>query len=164
MGILLKIDNAIARFEGWLLILLLSAMVCFAFLQVVLRNLFHTGIFWLDPFNRHLVLWVGLLGASLSTKTNKHINVDILSKLVSKKYKPCIDMIIYLLCMAMSIILCKASFDFVQMEKEFGTVLFLNVQTWIMETIIPIAFCLFAFRFLLHFLNSFVTFIARGRS
>lgn len=164
MSIILKIDNAIARFEGWLLIFLLGIMVCFSFVQVVLRNVFHMGIFWFDPLNRHLVLWVGLLGASLSTKANKHINVDILSRLVPRNYKPYLDMVIFLLCIIISGILCKASFEFVQMEREFGTALFLNVQTWIMETIIPIAFGLFTFRFFIHFLNSFFTLLARGRS
>jgi TRAP-type C4-dicarboxylate transport system permease small subunit len=40
MTILARIDKAIARFEGWLLILFLSLMVSLTFIQVILRSLF----------------------------------------------------------------------------------------------------------------------------
>ena len=86
--ILQKIDRGLYLFENSLLILILSVMVFMAFLQVVLRNLFHSGILWGDIFLRHLVLWVGFIGASLATRSERHINIDILTRLMSPKVIP----------------------------------------------------------------------------
>ena len=153
MGYLEKIDNAIARAEGWLLIVLLITMIGLAFLQVMLRNFFQSGINWADTFNRHLVLWVGFLGASLAAKQNRHITIDVLSRLVPEYWKKYITVIINTTGTIICGFLTNASFQFVQIEREMGAILFLNVPTWTMEIIIPIGFGMLTFRFFLHFVN-----------
>ena len=63
-----------------LLVALLSAMIILAALQIVLRNFFEAGIVWIDPLLRVGVLWLGLVGATVATRHNKHIRIDLLSK------------------------------------------------------------------------------------
>ena len=55
MKVLLAVDRALSRVEGWILIALLSVMVLLSFVQVVLRNVFHEGIIWADILLRHIV-------------------------------------------------------------------------------------------------------------
>ncbi len=147
--VLQKIDSGLALVESSLIVLILGTMVILAFLQVVLRNLFDTGILWGDVFLRHLVLWVGFIGASLATRQEKHINIDLFNRMVPGKYVPHVKMGIDLVSAAICVLLAKAGYVFVSSEVEFGTTIFNNIPSWIFEIIIPVGFALIAFRFLL---------------
>lgn len=47
-----RVDYAIDRVEQTLLVILLSIMILIAFLQIVLRNAFATGLAWGDPLGQ----------------------------------------------------------------------------------------------------------------
>ena len=87
MKILTAINSWIAKIEGVLIVIVVSIMVLLAFFQVAMRNLFDQGLLWGDIFLRHLVLWVGFLGASLATREEKHINIDVFSRFIPKKWQ-----------------------------------------------------------------------------
>ena len=164
MKFLKKIDNGLARIEGIILVVLVIVMVGLSFLQVVLRNIFQTGILWADPLNRHLVLWVGFIGASLAAQKGRHITIDALSRFMPELWKRFSALIINMISLIICAILAKASFDFILSEREMGATVFLDVPAWYVEAIIPIGFGLLAFRFFLHFLLSLRTiFDAWGR-
>ncbi len=147
------IDTILNHTETALIVLILTVMVVMAFLQVVLRNLFSSGILWADIFLRHLVLWVGFIGASIATRENKHINIDVLTRLAPEKARVYILMITNVITMGISIVLAIAGYHFLAMEMKFKTILFENVPAWIFELIIPIGFGMIAFRYLLHILT-----------
>jgi TRAP-type C4-dicarboxylate transport system permease small subunit len=149
MKIVRSIDNFLKRIEESLLISMVILMVVLAFLQVVLRNVFSLGIIWADLFLRHLVLWVGLMGAVLVTRERRHIKIDILTKIIPEKAKPPLNLFTDIVSLFVTILLTKASYTFVMSEKIGGSILFLNVPTWTMELMIPIGFALMAFHFLL---------------
>ena len=67
------------RAEDGLLALLLSVMIVLAGTQILMRNLFDSGFVWIDPLLRVGVLWLGLIGATVATRNNKHIRIDLLS-------------------------------------------------------------------------------------
>jgi TRAP-type C4-dicarboxylate transport system permease small subunit len=148
MKTLERLNAWIERTETAILVLVLSIMVVFAFLQVVLRNIFNEGILWGDIFLRHLVLWVGFLGASLATREQKHINIDLFNKLLPEKGKQVSQLVTNLFSVFICLLLTDASWTFVQDEKMMGTILFEDVRTWYFQIIIPIGFFLMSFRFL----------------
>ena len=123
-------------------------MVLLSFLQVLLRNFFDEGILWGDTFLRHLVLWVGFIGASLATKEKKHINIDVFGRMLTGKIKFLADTVINLFASFISGYLANAAWSFVMDEKEFGTIIFNEVPAWPFQIIIPIGFALMALRFL----------------
>ena len=125
-------------------------MILIAFLQVILRNFFSTSILWGDLFLRHLVLWVGFLGAALATKESKHINIDALSRILSPTLKKIAGFITNLFAAIVCFFLTKASFTFIGYEKESQSILFENIPTWIFQTIIVFGFGIIMFRFLIH--------------
>lgn len=154
--ILKNIDSWISKFETVLLVVVLSTMVILAFLQVVLRNLFSEGILWGDTFLRHLVLWVGFLGASLATREKKHINIDLFTRFFKGKAKSFIVSIVNLFAAVVCWYLTSAAWTFVMDEKSFGTILFNDIPAWYFQTIIPIGFLLMTFRFIVIFIENMI--------
>ncbi|UCF65814.1 MAG: TRAP transporter small permease [bacterium] len=144
-----KLDSGLFQVENFIILLTLGSMVILSFLQVVLRNFFDTGLLWGDILLRHLVLWVGFVGASLATREEKHINVDVLTRLVSQNYVPFIQFLVNLAALVICFILAKASYVFLSFEIEAGTTLFLDIPSWYIQIILPIGFGLIGLRFLL---------------
>ena len=159
MKILHHIDRAVRRVEGWLLIVFLSLMVCLAFLQIVLRAFHLYGRFqwagalmgyldWTEPLVRLLVLWVTFLGASLLSGEGKHIKIDLMSELLPSRWLPYREMILSAACVAVTLLMLRASLGYVHMEWSFGTRLFLGMPAWIGQIIMPAGFLLMLLRFL----------------
>ena len=76
-----------ALVEDALLVLILAAMVGLAATQIVLRNLFDGAILWADPMLRVGVLWVGMIGAMVATRSDKQISVDAVSRFLPMRWK-----------------------------------------------------------------------------
>jgi len=150
MKMLDSLNRWLERAESAVLVTILGFMVIFAFLQVVLRNIFDEGILWGDILLRHLVLWVGFIGASLATRESKHINIDLFNRFLSERGKQISLLITNLFSVFICIVLTKAGWTFVQDEKMMGTTIFSDVPAWYFQIIIPIGFLLMAFRFLVH--------------
>lgn len=149
MKFLEKINEAVAKFETAVLVIVVMVMVFMSFLQVILRNVFDQGILWGDIFLRHLVLWVGFIGASLATKENKHINIDVLGRVLKGRAKSIVNVITHFFAAFICFILVTASWTFVQQERMFETTLFHDIPSWYFQIIIPIGFALMLIRFIL---------------
>ncbi len=142
-----RLNDAVAAVESALLFIIIMAMVSGAFLQVMLRMIFDSGIIWGDIFLRHLVLWVGFIGASLATRDGKHINVDIFARYLKIPLKNYVQAFIDLVSTGVAVFLVNAAWTFVMEEKEYATIAFNNIPAWYFQIIIPIGFALMAIRF-----------------
>ncbi len=142
-----RIDSGLYFLENGIIILTLGIMVILSFLQVLLRNFFETGLLWADIFLRHLVLWVGFAGASLATRQDKHISIDLLTKVVPARFLLPVKITLDIFAIVMCFILAKASYVFLTFEKEAGTIVFENIPTWYLQVILPAGFGLIGFRF-----------------
>ncbi len=147
------IDEIIAKIETALVIILLSLMVIVGFVQVLLRNLFQTGLLWADPLLRYAVLWIAFIGASIATYEDRHINIDVLTRLLSPKLKRASSIITNAFALVICIVLLNASIDFIKMEIGYPTEIFLGIENWMLEIIIPIGFGLMSLRFLFRILK-----------
>lgn len=150
VSIIRQLDRVLARVESWLLIGTLMLMILIGFLQVILRNLFTSGILWGDVFLRHLVLWVGFLGASLATRENRHIKIDALARRLSLDWQKRFYRVTHLFSACIVGLLVRAAYVFIRDERVAGTTLFLQIPLWLFVSIILIALVLMAFRFLIH--------------
>lgn len=164
MNTLKKIERGLARLEGWLIVLFLTLMVALTFLQVILRalsihahlqwaNFLMGALDWSEPFVRLLVLWLTFLGASILTRENKHIRIDLMSELLPSGWQPLRDFMLSVSCVIVSAFALKASIDYILVEMTYGSALFLSIPTWIAQAIIPIGFSTILFRFLLRTLE-----------
>jgi TRAP-type C4-dicarboxylate transport system permease small subunit len=144
-----KIDSALNRFESLLLLVIILFMVGLAFLQVILRSFFHSSIFWGDILLRQLVLWITLLGASLATRDGRHINIDVLSRLLSGVSRRVVLGIVNLFAAVVSAFLVYTSVILIVNEMALGTTLFGDFPTWPFQLILPVGFAVMTFRFIL---------------
>jgi TRAP-type C4-dicarboxylate transport system permease small subunit len=160
MKILRSIDRVIAKIEGWLIIIFLALMVTLTFSQVMLRALFTHARFqwanfilghvdWSEPLARLLVLWITFLGASLLTRENKHIKIDLLPAVIPPKWLPYRELILSIGCVVICAFMLKASLGYIKLELDFGGYLFLKLPTWAGQLILPAGFLMILFRFLI---------------
>jgi len=145
-------NETLGRVEKFLVGAMLSIMILMAFLQILLRNVFSTGISWGDPLVRYLVLWVGFIGASLATKEGKHITIEIFSRWFSGHRSLYLKAISYLVSAFVCGLLTFAGWTFVRNEAQMGATSFLEIPAWIPQIIIPVTFALITLRFVFSFL------------
>ncbi len=149
MVFFLKLNKLITILTRWTIVSIMSCMIVMAIFQILLRNIFETSIEWGDIFLRHLVLWIGFLGAIVATDENRHISVEVITKYLPDKTKKILSIIISLFATYICYILFIASYEFLLLEKETGGNLLLNIPIWYFIIIIPTGYLVMAFRFLL---------------
>ena len=142
-----RVDEAIARVEQTLIVTFLGFMILLAFLQIVLRNFFFTGLDWGDSLLRNLVLWIGFIGATLATREGKHINIDVVSRWLPSLGKNVVTLITHLFSFFVCCGLTYAALKFIKNEAQMGNMTFLNIPAWVPEMILPMTFGLMTFRF-----------------
>ncbi len=142
--------EGIFKFLGWLEVgvlgLMLGTLVVLGGLQIVLRNIFHSGILWADPLMRHIVLWLGCLGAALATTNARHINIDVFSRLLPENLKPWRRSLVYGATAVATFMLGVAAWKLVVDEKSYGDIAFASVPVWVLQVILPVAFFLISYR------------------
>jgi TRAP-type C4-dicarboxylate transport system permease small subunit len=77
-----RIERALVACNRWLLIVLLLAMACIVFANVVLRYTTGDSIVWAEEVARHLMIWGTFLGAGLVLRFGGHVAIDNLHQAV----------------------------------------------------------------------------------
>ncbi|MBW2470569.1 MAG: TRAP transporter small permease subunit [Deltaproteobacteria bacterium] len=135
--------------EEAFLCLLLFAMILLACVQIFLRTFYASGILWIDPLLRYMVIWAGLFGAAVATKQSKHISIDIISHIVPEKYLPWLRLLLNLFSAGVCVVLTYAAVKFVRDEALYGGRAILDIPSWQFNIVYPIAFGIIGGRFLL---------------
>jgi C4-dicarboxylate transporter DctQ subunit len=141
-------------FESGFVAFLLAAMLAFSFLQILLRNLADTGFVWIDPLLRHLLLWIGFTGAGLATRLDRHINVDAVTRALPDRAKHAVRVGTSAVAAIVCMLLADATLRVVREEAGAGTQGFLDVPTWVLQTIMPVMSLLMSYRFAGHVVRS----------
>jgi TRAP-type C4-dicarboxylate transport system permease small subunit len=156
-----SLRNSISQLSRWfgllengLIASLVIFLVLFSLVQIILRNFFSTGVIWGDTLLRQIVLWVSLLGAARAAAENKHIQIDLLPKLLPTASARVLGIISNLFATLVSATLLYASFTFVQMEMSSGTMAFVGIPNWWLETVFPLSFALMTIRFGYQFIEN----------
>lgn len=155
--ILLKIDYFFIKLESVFIVVLMALLLIFAVLQVILRNVFDTGINWADVANRILVLWIGFFGATLAAKHDRHLSLEVLTKFLPQNIKPVINLFVFFITAAVSSVLSYYSYLFYidQITFEAYDLLFEGFPKAYLTIIFPIGFGLLAFRYLVKIIAIF---------
>ncbi len=80
-----RFERALVACNRWLLILLLLAMACIVFANVVLRYTTGDCIVWAEEVARHLMIWGTFLGAGLVLRFGGHVAIDNLHHVVGER-------------------------------------------------------------------------------
>lgn len=138
------------RVENAVLVSLLLAMILLAGFDILARTFAGSGVVWIPPILRVMVLWLGLLGALYATRSREHISIDILSRWLSPKSKLAINALTSLFAAAICFVIAWHSHVFVSYAYEFGDMAFANIPAWPLQAVIPVTFGLMAVRFVIH--------------
>ena len=135
------LHDLIMDIQKLLLCIILSVIIFLSFGQVVARNVFSQGYFWIDIFLRHGVIWVTFLSASLATYYRQHIKIDVLSHFITGPLK---TKTLSVGISVFQIIICAFLFwgamDYVEMLRMYPKYVFDLVPEWGLRLIVPYSF------------------------
>jgi len=162
-NVLPRVVSLVQKVEDYILIGLLLIMITMAVLQIFLRNFFDSGIVWGDSLVRVLVLWIGLVGAMIASRTDNHISIDILSRYLPSEIKRFTSLATHVFTTVVTALMAWFSLEFVRMEMGANLTAFANVPAWVCESIIPIAFGVISIRYALFSLSVFAELVSKRR-
>ena len=143
-----RLENGLASIETGFIVVLVALLLIAGVTQFILRNVFHSGLLWLEPLSRYLVVWIAFTGALRATAEGKHIKIDIAPRILSGRMGMLVQAITSCAAAIISFLLSRWALSFVQTEREFGDLAFLEIPTWIALAIIPIGFFGISLRFI----------------
>lgn len=154
-----KINDAVGKAENFLLSISLLVMLFLAFLQVVMRNVFNAGIPWADTLVRLMVLWVGFIGASLATKIDQHLTMEVLTKYMPERARHLTSVIVKIFSIIVCYYLFDASLKFLANEKSTGEQFLHLFPSWYTLTIFPATFLIIPFHLFINILRDIGYFV-----
>lgn len=137
------------RVEDALLVALLTTMIVLASTNILLRNFFDSGFVWIDPILRVMVLWLGLIGATVATRNNKHIRIDLLSKFFDRNTHRLIQSIVGQVSAWTCLLVAWHGFKWIHLDYQDGLTSFAGIPAWMLEIVIPATFALIGLRYLI---------------
>jgi len=84
---LIKIDNTLAKGEGWVLISLVMVMTVVVLLQVIYRYLVMQPLYWSEELARYLFVWISILGAAMSVHRRSHFGMDFFFRMLPLRWR-----------------------------------------------------------------------------
>jgi TRAP-type C4-dicarboxylate transport system permease small subunit len=144
-----RINAGLKFVESGLLVVLLSVMILVAAYQVIGRNFFDTGILWGDALVRVLVLWVTFIGATIASRHDEHIRIDLLARFLSARRSALVARARSLFTAIVAGIFAWYSLQFVMLDYQDGIIAFASVPAWMCEAVMPFGAALIGVRYLI---------------
>lgn len=137
------------KFEEWAMILMLATMTGVTFVQVVLRYVFGDGLTWALEFSMICFAFMIFLGISYGVRVGSHIGVDALVKLLKGPTQRLVGVLAVVLSLIYVSMILLGSYEYVSKMKMVGIEFDdLPIERWQVLIVMPIGYCLVAFRFL----------------
>lgn len=154
-----RLDKAGRFLETAVLVTLFSSMMLLAVGQIVLREVFNTGFVWADELIKLMVLWLAMVGSIAATRDNRHIRIDALSHVFPKLAIQIIRVLVDLFAALIAGLVAWHAWRYLQVEIEYADTVLVNIPAWAAHSILPAAFLLISFRFLVLVVKQIVAII-----
>ena len=125
-------------------------MIGVAAYQVVLRNLFDSGLIFGDALVRVMVLWVAMFGAMVASRQDQHIRIDLLERLAPTAWANALRRVTAAFTAFVLGVFAWSSGQFVLEEYEYEVIAFAQVPAWVCEAVMPFGAAVMALRYVLH--------------
>mgnify|MGYP005812635641 CR=1 FL=1 len=136
------------QLETLLLGIVLFLMIGIAAAQVLLRGISGGSLAWADEALRLLVLWAAMLGAVAASRDNVHLRIDLLTRFLPAAWRPFSAALMDVFAAAISAVLAWQSWRFVAESREYGDQVLGSWPAWIVQAVLPAAFALIAYRYI----------------
>lgn len=143
-----RLDAAGRLVENVLLVSLLGGMMLLSVAQIIAREVFETGFFWSGELVKIMVLWLAMVGAVAACRENRHIRIDALSHLLSDRAVAVARLLVDTFAAGVCAIVAWHAWRYIQLEMEWGDTVLLDTPAWIVHSVVPVAFALLSYRFL----------------
>lgn len=80
-----KVEQSLVKIESLIAALSLFLLLAFSLFQIITRNVFNFGYAEIEIINRNLLVVCGAMGAVIATSKLRHIKIDALTVLMSKR-------------------------------------------------------------------------------
>lgn len=147
-SILERLEKAARFLETATLVMLLSAMMLLAVGQIVLREVFETGFVWADELIKLMVLWLAMVGSIAASRENRHIRIDALSHVLPDLAIEVTRVVVDLFAAFVCAVVAWHAWSYLQLEIEYQDTVLVDFPAWIAHSVMPAAFFLISFRFL----------------
>ena len=144
-----QLEKAGTALETIMLVSMLTAMMLVAVGQIIMREGFGTGFGWADELVRLMVLWLALVGSIAACRENRHIRIDALSHVLPDLAVNLIRILVDLFAAFICAVIAFQAWRYLQIEIEYEDTVLVNTPAWIAHSIMPAAFALIAYRFLI---------------
>lgn len=134
--------------ETVLLVGILTAMMVIAVGQIVMREAFGSGFGWADELVRLMVLWLALIGSIAACRENRHIRIDALSHILPDAFVRAVRIVVDLFAAVVAGVIAFHAWRYLQVEIEYGDTVLVDTPAWAAHIIMPTAFALISYRFL----------------
>ncbi len=144
----LSIFKPLHRLEDWAGILALSLMALIPVAELVLRSLFNTGITGSTEYVQHLTLWVGFLGAMLTSREGRHLSLSAGVRIFPKRFDRAAKTIAAIISTAVAAGLAWAAYQLVGFEMDNPDLVGGLIPVWMVEGVLPLSFAVITLRFI----------------
>jgi len=137
----------VVALETTLASIAILAMAALPITELITRQFSKSGIPGSIMWTRLLVLWVAFLGAVIASRRGELLSLST-KDLIKGRSKGLVDIFTGGVSFTVCAVLCWASWRYVMLEREGGSLFALDVPVWIIQLIMPIGFGLIAVRIL----------------
>jgi len=147
LALLGRFDRIGRAIETALLVLVLSILILIAAGQIVLREFFDIGFIWANELQNLMVLWLAMIAAVAASRDNRHIRIDALSHVLPKPAIRVTRVIVDIFAAGVCVVIAWQVYRYIQLEIEFEDTLLVDTPAWLIHSVVPVAFLLTAYRF-----------------
>ena len=135
-----------ARIEDSFATIVAVAVVVLPLSEIVARWLFGTGVPGSGPFTLHLTLWLGLLGAAIAARDGRLLSLATGSMLPEGRARQVAQVAGGLFGVVVATVFAVGGLQLIELYREVGNVVAVDVPVWATTLVFPIAFGLIAVR------------------
>jgi len=145
-----SLDRAGRLAENTALVVLLGTMIGVSVFQIINRQLLDGSfsLSWADELVKIIVLWLAMVGSVAAARDNKHIRIDLITHVLSGPVVAWAKVIVDLFAAAVCAVIGWNAYRLIREEMSWGDTIFTDVPLWMLHAIVPLAFLLLSYQFL----------------
>jgi len=145
-----SLDRGARLAENTALVVLLGTMIGVSVFQIINRQLLggSFSLAWADELVKIIVLWLAMVGSIAACRDNKHIRIDLITHVLSGPVVAWAKVIVDLFAAVVCATIGWHAYRLIREEMSWGDTIFTDVPLWLMHAIVPLAFVLISYQFL----------------
>lgn len=144
-----RMDRLGRAIENIFLVGLLGSMMVLSVTQIVMREVFNTGVVWAGELLKLMVLWLAMIAAIAACRDNRHIRIDALSHVLPKQAIRYTRVLVDIFAAAVCGVVAWQAWRYLQLEIEFEDTVLIDTPAWIVHAVIPASFAVMSYRFVI---------------